>query len=53
MLDPFAGSGTACVVAKRMGRQFVGIELNNSYVEMAERRLAHTHYQEELFEEVM
>jgi len=40
-------------VAKRMGRQFVGIELNPDYVKMAERRLAQTHYQEELFEEVM
>lgn len=40
VLDPFAGSGTAGVVAKRMGRGFVGCEINPSYVEMAARRIA-------------
>ena len=39
VLDPFAGSGTAGVVAKRMGRGFVGCEINPSYVEMAARRI--------------
>jgi len=28
VLDPFAGVGTTCVVAKRFGRQFIGFELN-------------------------
>lgn len=40
VLDPFAGSGTTGVVAKRMGRGFVGCEINPSYVEMAARRIA-------------
>lgn len=40
VLDPFTGSGTTCVVAKRLGRQFIGFELNRGYVEMARRRLA-------------
>lgn len=40
VLDPFAGSGTAGVVAKRMGRGFVGCEIVPSYVEMAARRIA-------------
>ena len=40
VLDPFAGSGTAGVVAKRMGRGFMGCEINPSYVEMAARRIA-------------
>lgn len=40
VLDPFAGSGTAGVVAKRMGRDFMGCEINPSYVEMAARRIA-------------
>lgn len=39
VLDPFAGSGTTCVVAKRLGRQFIGFELNPEYVEVARRRL--------------
>ena len=39
LLDPFVGSGTAGEVALRMGRRFVGIELNPEYVKDAERRL--------------
>lgn len=39
ILDPFVGSGTAGDVALRMGRRFVGIELNPEYVRDAERRL--------------
>lgn len=38
-LDPFAGSGTTVAVAKRMGREATGIELNPAYAEIAERRL--------------
>lgn len=40
VLDPFAGSGTTGIVACRLGRDFVGIELNPEYAEMAERRIA-------------
>jgi DNA modification methylase len=40
VLDPFAGSGTTGAVAYRLGRQFIGIELNPEYAEMAERRIA-------------
>jgi DNA modification methylase len=39
MLDPFAGSGTVGVVALRLGRSFVGIELSPEYVELARRRI--------------
>jgi len=39
VLDPFAGSGTTGLVALRLGRQFVGIELNTEYAEMARRRI--------------
>jgi DNA modification methylase len=38
--DPFAGSGTVGVVARQMGYNFVGCELNQEYVAMAERRIA-------------
>lgn len=39
VLDPFVGSGTTGVVALKMDRRFVGIELNPAYVNIAERRL--------------
>ncbi len=39
VLDPFMGSGTTAVVAKRLGRNYVGIELNPKYIKMAERRI--------------
>ena len=41
-LDPFCGSGTVGVVAKKLNRQFIGIELNPEYVKMAEKRIANT-----------
>lgn len=39
ILDPFIGSGTTAVVAKKHNRGFIGIELNPDYAEMARRRL--------------
>lgn len=39
VLDPFMGSGTTAVVARKLGRQFLGIELNPKYCEMAKRRI--------------
>ena len=39
VLDPFLGSGTTAVVARRLGRRFIGIEIKPEYVEMAIRRL--------------
>lgn len=40
VLDPFTGSGTTGLVAVKLGRRFVGIDLNPAYVAMAERRIA-------------
>jgi DNA modification methylase len=40
ILDPFAGAGTTGLVAKRLGRAFVGVELNPEYAAMARRRIA-------------
>lgn len=39
VLDPFAGAGTTCLVAKRLGRQFIGIDLNPDYVALAQSRV--------------
>lgn len=39
VLDPFLGSGTALVVADRLARNGIGIELSSIYARMAERRL--------------
>jgi DNA modification methylase len=40
ILDPFAGSGTTLMVAQRLERRAIGIELNVDYVRMIERRTA-------------
>ena len=40
VLDPFAGAGTTLMVADRLGRHAIGLELNPDYVAMAERRVA-------------
>ncbi len=40
VFDPFAGAGTTLVVAKRLGRRYLGCDLNPSYVELAKERLS-------------
>ena len=40
VLDPFAGAGSACVAAKKLGRQFIGIEQERTYCCWCEKRLA-------------
>ncbi len=39
VFDPFLGSGTTSVVAKKLGRHYIGIEREKEYVALAERRL--------------
>lgn len=41
VLDPFIGSGTTAVVARRLGRRFLGVELVPRYARLARRRLRH------------
>lgn len=43
VLDPFLGSGTTAVAAARLGRHYVGFELNADYCRMAQARLDQLH----------
>lgn len=40
VLDPFAGSGTTCLAATAAGRSYIGYEVNQTYIELAEVRLS-------------
>lgn len=40
ILDPFLGSGTTAVVARKLDRNYLGIELNENYIKIAEQRLS-------------
>ena len=42
VLDPFLGSGTTALVAQKLGRKWIGIELNPDYIEIIKRRTAQT-----------
>jgi DNA modification methylase len=42
VLDPFIGSGTTALVAERLGRNWLGIELNSQFARLAEERIAAT-----------
>lgn len=39
VFDPFVGSGTSCVVAKKLGRKYLGVEIDEQYVCIAQKRL--------------
>jgi len=39
VLDPFSGTGTTAISAKRLGRKYIGFELDNEYVEISKKKL--------------
>ena len=39
VLDPFSGSGTTCKMAKKLGRHWIGIEINPEYIEISNKRM--------------
>jgi len=39
IVDPFMGSGTTGVACKMLGRKFIGIEMDNTYADIAEQRI--------------
>jgi len=42
ILDPFLGTGTTAISAKRLGRKYIGFELDTSYVEISQHKLDKT-----------
>ncbi len=40
VIDPFCGSGTTCLAALQTGRRFIGVDLDDGYVEVARERIA-------------
>ncbi|OGF74289.1 DNA methylase [Candidatus Giovannonibacteria bacterium RIFCSPHIGHO2_02_43_16] len=51
VLAPFAGAGSECMAAKESGRQYIGIELDQKYVDIANERLRHADNQQPLFKQ--
>lgn len=43
ILDPFIGSGTTAVVAKKHGRSYIGIDNSSEYIEIANKRISSLH----------
>jgi len=50
VLDPFLGSGTTAVAAKKLGRHFLGFEISPEYCKIAEGRIALAEAQPNLFQ---
>lgn len=52
VLDPFLGSGTVAIAAKKLGRHYIGIDINPEYCQLAEQRLAKIQIQPNLFQPI-
>jgi len=44
VLDPFMGSGTTAIVVKKLGREYIGVEISPEYCKMAENRIEHGYF---------
>lgn len=53
VVDPFLGSGTAAVAAKKWSREFIGCDISEEYVEKAKKRVAETSQQLRYKQEVL
>lgn len=42
VLDPFVGTGTTAIAAKKLGRRFIGIDIDSKYVEITKKKLKET-----------
>lgn len=49
ILDPFVGSGTTAVAAKKLGKNYIGIDANEKYVKISEKRLKEIDDKPDLF----
>lgn len=49
VMDPFSGSGTTCAMAKKLGRNYVGIEISPNYCKIAADRIKKEHRLTRLF----
>lgn len=52
ILDPFIGSGTTAVAAKKLGKNYIGIDTNEKYVKISERRLKELNDKPDLFKTI-
>jgi len=49
ILDPFMGSGTTALACLNMNRNYIGFEINQSYIDFAEKRILNESSQKSLF----
>lgn len=52
ILDPFMGSGTTGVACQKLGRRFIGVEIDEGYFDIACRRIEEAYKQPDMFHEV-
>lgn len=52
VLDPFIGSGTTAVAAKKLGKNYIGIDANEKYVKISEQRLKELDEKPDLFNNI-
>jgi modification methylase len=50
IIDPYAGSGTTLVAAKMLGHNYVGIDISQNYIDMANARIANCKSEMQFFE---